>query len=238
MTHFTLKRCAAALALVAAGLPAHAAEPVKLTLPVASLDKCDKPVWPRESLRFEQQGAVTLAFLVDPEGAVRESKIVASSGFPLLDVAARDGIARCRFAPGQQDGKPVTAWARMQYVWTLTPVRAADDAEQVYGTASAADKAAIAAAAEGGAPKALEMLTRAAVRGNVAAQLWMAERYAAGKGVLRNDEAAAAWYRKAAAAGDNAARQGLARLYDEGLGVPLDKAAAMALRKAAAAPAP
>lgn len=235
MTHFTLKRCAAALALVAVSLPGRAGEPAKTVLPVANLNQCDKPVWPRESLRFWQQGAVTLAFLVDENGAVRESRIEASSGFPLLDVAARDGIAQCRFIPGREDGKPVTAWARMQYVWTLTPARPVDEAEQAYNTASAADKAALAAAAEGGAPKALEVLTGAAVRGNVAAQLWMAERYAAGKGVLRNDAAAATWYRKAAAAGDNAARTGLARLYDEGLGVPMDKAAALALRKAATA---
>ena len=231
MTYYMMRRGAAALALVAASLPGHAAEPTKPVHPMALFDQCEKPVWPRESLRFEQQGTVTLAFLVDEAGKVRESKIAESSGFPLLDAAARDGIAKCPFAPAQQDSKPVTAWARMQYVWMLDPEQPAIEAERAYAAGSAADKAAVAVAAEGGVPQALELLTRAAVRGNPAAQLWMGARYEGGKGVPRGYDAAVVWYRKAAVAGDNTAREGLARLYEQGLGVPQDKAAALALRR-------
>ncbi|QBE67211.1 sel1 repeat family protein [Pseudoduganella lutea] len=119
----------------------------------------------------------------------------------------------------------------MQYVWMQEPEQPAVEAERAFAAASAADKAAMAAAAEGGVPQALELLTRAAVRGNPAAQLWMGARYEGGKGVPRDYEAAVVWYRKAAAAGDNTAREGLARLYEQGLGVPQDKAAALALRR-------
>jgi hypothetical protein len=31
----------------------------------------------------------------------------------------REGIARCRFKPATEDGKPVQSWTNMQYIWTL-----------------------------------------------------------------------------------------------------------------------
>jgi TonB family protein len=228
----------AALALAAIGLPGHGQVPAQATRPMADFDTCDKPAWPRESLRFEQQGTVTLAFLIDARGGVSESKIVASSGFPLLDASARDGIGKCRFAPARKDGQAVTAWAQIQYVWTLTPPRPPGDLDKHYDAAGAAEQATVAAEAERGVPQALEVLTRAAVRGTPAAQLWMGVRYEEGKGVPRDYGAAAAWYRKVAAAGDRLGKERLAHLYDAGLGIPEDKAAAMALRKAAAAALP
>ncbi|SHG77305.1 energy transducer TonB [Massilia sp. CF038] len=80
---------------------------------------CAKPVWPTASLRAEETGTVTMRFLVNTEGKVTKSEILNSSGFPLLDNAALDGLSLCRFA--YTDKSPIAAatWVKMQYVWTL-----------------------------------------------------------------------------------------------------------------------
>ncbi|MES2128225.1 MAG: TonB family protein [Pseudomonadota bacterium] len=86
---------------------------------VADFGSCAKPEWPRESLRNEETGTVTLGFLIGEDGAVEQAMVKKSSGHPLLDLAAQEGIARCRFKPGTDNGKPRQAWMTMQYVWTL-----------------------------------------------------------------------------------------------------------------------
>jgi protein TonB len=65
------------------------------------------------------QGKVKLGFLVDENGRVKESKVMASSGFATLDEAARSALAQCSFQPALKNGKAVQQWAKVQYVWTL-----------------------------------------------------------------------------------------------------------------------
>ncbi len=85
----------------------------------AMLPTCAKPDWPQASLQNGEQGSVTLAFRIESDGSVSDSKIVTSSGFPALDMAARDGISRCMFKPATVEGKRDAAWMKVQYVWTL-----------------------------------------------------------------------------------------------------------------------
>ena len=106
------------LAALAAGCATRPATPVTV-MPVADFASCAKPMYPRESLRHEHTGTVTLSFLVGQQGAVEASNIKTSSGHVLLDEAARAAIAQCRFKPGTIDGQPATLWMNMQYVWTL-----------------------------------------------------------------------------------------------------------------------
>jgi bla regulator protein BlaR1 len=100
--------------------PVEHARPAPIIAAVANFSSCEKPVWPKQSLRDGNQGTVTLAFKIGEDGKVENSRLQKSSGFALLDEAAREGIAKCRFRPATQGGKPVPAWMRMQYVWTLT----------------------------------------------------------------------------------------------------------------------
>lgn len=88
--------------------------------PSPEFDSCKRPEWPLEALRHDQQGTTTLAFLIGVDGKVVSARLVKSSGFPLLDAAAEEGIRRCSFRPARQDGEPVQAWMQMAYVWTLT----------------------------------------------------------------------------------------------------------------------
>ena len=107
-------------ALTAAPGPASVSTKTPLhTKALAQFASCRKPVWPKEALRNEVTGTVHLEFLVGTDGMVRDSRIAHSSGSAELDEAARSGIAVCRFSPATDDGVPVQAWSKMQYVWTL-----------------------------------------------------------------------------------------------------------------------
>ena len=86
---------------------------------VVEFSSCSKPVWPAESLKNGNTGAVTLAFLIGTDGKVKDSAVRKSSGFAPLDEAARVGIEKCSFKPATVNGKPVEDWMMMQYVWTL-----------------------------------------------------------------------------------------------------------------------
>lgn len=105
-------------------VPAPAAPPVPpaksiKTAAVANFSTCAKPEWPRSSLRNEETGTVTLAFVIGVDGSVVESRVTKSSGFRELDKAAVNAISKCVFKPGTTDGKPEQSSMQMQYVWTL-----------------------------------------------------------------------------------------------------------------------
>lgn len=106
------------VALACAG-SAHAAPSQDNTVPRADFDSCTKPQYPHADVQAGHQGTVSLGFLVDETGQVKDSKVVDSSGFATLDEAAREAIAKCRFQPALENGKPVQKWAKVQYMWTL-----------------------------------------------------------------------------------------------------------------------
>ncbi|GEM_PF-2704941 len=85
---------------------------------VADFTSCAKPQQPLESKRNEEEGESQIALLVDVNGAVLDSRVKKSSGFPQLDAAARDAIGLCRFSPAVRDGEPTRSWATVRYVWS------------------------------------------------------------------------------------------------------------------------
>ena len=92
-----------------------------LTRPaMADFSTCGKPQYPQADIAANHEGTVTLNFRVDASGVVTESAILRSSGYASMDEAARGALHRCRFAPALRDGKPVSSWQPVQYVWTLT----------------------------------------------------------------------------------------------------------------------
>nr|WP_052170173.1 energy transducer TonB [Massilia sp. JS1662] len=80
---------------------------------------CAKPMYPEADVQAGHQGTVTLGFLVDENGDVKDSKVTASSGFMRLDMAAQTALAKCSFSPARENGKPVEKWAYVKYEWTL-----------------------------------------------------------------------------------------------------------------------
>ncbi len=101
----------------------RAAPPVRhapvRTPPVVDAKACEKPEYPPASLRAQETGIVLVAFLIDVNGAVIESKVARSSGYRRLDEAARQALSLCKFKPATVDGKPVRAWAKLEYEWKL-----------------------------------------------------------------------------------------------------------------------
>lgn len=92
---------------------------IKDTPAVADFKTCERPEWPKSSLRNEEQGTVTLSFLIGTEGTVNDARVSKSSGFEGLDAAALDGVRKCRFVAATRGGRAVETWMQMQYVWTL-----------------------------------------------------------------------------------------------------------------------
>ena len=86
---------------------------------IVDFSTCDKPDYPRNSLRNEEQGTTRLMFLIGLDGKVADSKIEKSSGFRALDAAAKNALSLCKFKPGLIDGKPQQSWTVVDYVWKL-----------------------------------------------------------------------------------------------------------------------
>ncbi|HEY0063586.1 MAG TPA: energy transducer TonB [Telluria sp.] len=78
-----------------------------------------KAEYPKASLMNEEQGTVSMSFLVSPDGSVVESKLEKTSGFKNLDKAAIKSISACKFKPGTKDGAPAQTWTKVDYAWKL-----------------------------------------------------------------------------------------------------------------------
>jgi TonB family protein len=252
-----LKRPAAVALLALAGwqghalagdqAPAKAAGGTARQAAVADFSKCDKPVWPQEALRREQTGVVTMAFKIGADGSVEASKVTKSSGYPLLDEAARFGIAKCKFQPGTHNGKAESAWMQMQYVWTLSDDAGNPAAQAVYAeTRAAAEAGDVEAQLKLGQlfqqgrgvrrddVQALEWLSKAAESGSAEAQFRLAALFLVRENGPVSAQQAHEWLLKAAEQGHAMAMMGLAGLYASGRGTPRDpKQAFVWLHKAA-----
>jgi TonB family protein len=80
---------------------------------------CSRPVYPPQALANKIEGTSTIGLLIGPDGKVQNTRLYQSSGDASLDEAARAALALCTFKPALAKGKPVAAWAPVQYVWTL-----------------------------------------------------------------------------------------------------------------------
>jgi TonB family protein len=90
------------------------------TIPkLSSQTNCAKPEYPSASSRLEEEGTVSLRFVVGADGNVIESYVENSSGFRRLDEAARSAISKCQFTPSIKDGVPVEGVARMKFTFKL-----------------------------------------------------------------------------------------------------------------------
>ncbi len=109
--------------IIAPTAPAPSAAP---TTPAAKVGAaiqpgahCAKPEYPSASRRLEEEGTVTLKFLIGADGRVLQAEVEKTSGFARLDEAARGALAKCQFRPGTVDGKPEQSWASIKYTWRL-----------------------------------------------------------------------------------------------------------------------
>ncbi len=104
---------------IAAALMVLAGSSFAAEVPASFDAKNCKAEYPKSSLVNEEQGAVSMAFLVSADGQVVESKVEKTSGHKNLDKAAIKAISACKFKPGMKDGAVAQTWTRVEYVWSL-----------------------------------------------------------------------------------------------------------------------
>jgi periplasmic protein TonB len=112
----TNKRC---LSVMAAVLALSAPAAFAAEVPASFDAKNCKAEYPKASLMNEEQGTVSMSFLVSAGGDVKESKVDKSSGFKNLDKAAVKAISACKFKPGTKDGAAAETWTKVDYAWKL-----------------------------------------------------------------------------------------------------------------------
>ncbi|MBV9252031.1 MAG: energy transducer TonB [Acetobacteraceae bacterium] len=78
-----------------------------------------KPSYPREAALRREHGEVIVVIHVTPEGLVSHVDIAQSSGFTLLDRAAREAIQTWHFMPAVKDGEAVSFEVPMRIVFAL-----------------------------------------------------------------------------------------------------------------------
>jgi protein TonB len=77
------------------------------------------PDYPRDAVRRAEQGAVILLIHVSSAGLPLGVDIAESSGFMLLDRAARDAVLGWHFVPAVQDGQPIPFDMKLRVVFNL-----------------------------------------------------------------------------------------------------------------------
>ena len=88
----------------------------------ASLDakaRNREPVYPPEAVRLAEQGAVVLMVHVSRQGLADGVDVLETSGFAVLDRAARDAVVRWHFLPAVSDGRPVPFDMTLRVVFRL-----------------------------------------------------------------------------------------------------------------------
>lgn len=78
-----------------------------------------RPTYPPGSMRRGEQGVVKLQFTIGVNGRLVGSRIVKSSGFRDLDMAALTALIHCTFRPAYRNDVPVQASFTMDYRWKL-----------------------------------------------------------------------------------------------------------------------
>ncbi|MFZ9759375.1 MAG: TonB family protein, partial [Burkholderiaceae bacterium] len=71
-----------------------------------------KPGYPMMSKRLGEEGQVLLRVLVSSQGSAEQVQLLRSSGFPRLDEAAQEAVAKWRFVPAKVGSVATTAWVQ------------------------------------------------------------------------------------------------------------------------------
>lgn len=186
------------------------AEETRFKPPSIDAARCKFPGYPKPALRRGEEGLVGVGVQVDEGGAVLDTKILLSSGSPDLDQAAQTAFRKCPHTPATVDGRPVTMWGQVQYVWTIEPSsgkmlkglqQAALDGnlDARYALGAILDSPGRSEAEQAAG---LKLVISAAEAGQPMAQLALAGKYESGKRIPRDMAEAHRLYAKAAAQGN------------------------------------
>ena len=96
-----------------------AQQPEEPPRPRPTFQSCFRPDYPPDSLRREEEGRTTLAFLVPAGDAAPEVKVVGSSGFKSLDAGAFQKATQCLADAEVRAGLAPDRWYRQSILWEL-----------------------------------------------------------------------------------------------------------------------
>ncbi len=82
-------------------------------------DRSYMPQYPSRAREMGQQGTTYVRALVSASGQTERVIIVRSSGFNLLDMAAKDAVQRWKFKPSSLAGRPVASWIEQPVAFRL-----------------------------------------------------------------------------------------------------------------------
>ena len=86
---------------------------------------CKPPEYPAASIQNREEGVTEVSLLIATDGHVKQTKLIKSSGYKVLDDNARAALALCHFTPASEDGFPVESWGKMAYTWSVPKAPAA-----------------------------------------------------------------------------------------------------------------
>ena len=75
--------------------------------------------YPRSALRSGTQGEVVIEFIINPDGTVREAKIISAKPRGVFERAAISAALKWKFKPKIVDGKPVPQTGRQPFTFSL-----------------------------------------------------------------------------------------------------------------------
>lgn len=78
-----------------------------------------KPPYPYKAVQDKIEGSVRIKFLVGVDGSVSRSEILATSGYSILDSAAKNFVYNMKYSPAKKDGKPQNAWMSILFRYVL-----------------------------------------------------------------------------------------------------------------------
>lgn len=108
-----------AAASVTSPAPATPAAPRQIPASAVRYLEPPAPVYPRQSIRMNESGTVSLRVFIDEAGLPRTVQITRSSGAQRLDEAALAAVQKARFHPPTENGQPISGWARIDIPFEL-----------------------------------------------------------------------------------------------------------------------
>jgi protein TonB len=87
--------------------------------PATFRDTPAPPVYPSQSVSRREEGIVWVDLEMEADGAVLQTMVSRSSGFPQLDRAALEAVRRWRFLPTRLNGTAVRSWIRVPVKFVL-----------------------------------------------------------------------------------------------------------------------
>jgi TonB family protein len=116
MSAVALAQTPPAYIAAAAGIEYYTTPPTPTSPHICSADH-----YPRSSLLRGEQGAVTISFVIGPEGSPRDAIVVDSSGSPSLDARALECVTSWKYYPAMLSGQPVAMPWSNRIVFSLDP---------------------------------------------------------------------------------------------------------------------